>query len=139
MGPDAISPYSQFSNPKNSEYTNDQSLRDKIYQRNKGKVIEFVKSLDKVPELIKLKQSENLKSLLTARLGMLRDYMEYITSKGSPAYRNDNAAGMKDADLFFQDLADLGVAGAQRNWGWANEAYEKSKSSFRAWKDVVQL
>ena len=139
IDPDATSPYNQFSNPKDSVYTNDQGLRQKMYERNKAKVIEFVKSLDKVPELIQLKQSENLKSLLTTRLYMLREYMEYVTTGGAPAYRKDDAVGMKEANEFFQDLADLGVAGGQRNWGWANEAYEKSKDSFKAWMNVVAL
>ncbi|CAK0826620.1 unnamed protein product, partial [Prorocentrum cordatum] len=111
IDPDAISPYSQFSNPKDSDYTNDKALQDKIYARNKDKVIEYVAMLDKVPDLIKKKQSENLKSLLTTKLYSLRESMEYVTTKGTPFYRQDNAAGMKEADIFFQDLADLGVAG----------------------------
>lgn len=136
---DAVSPYSQFSNPKDSDYTNDKNLQQKILERNKAKVVEYVKVLDKVPELIKTKQSENLKSLLTTRLYMLREYMEYVTTGGAPDYRNNDAPGMQQANEFFQDLADLGVAGGQRNWGWANEAYEKSKGSFKAWMDVVAL
>ncbi|CAK0801603.1 unnamed protein product [Prorocentrum cordatum] len=139
IDPDAVSPYSQFSNPKDSEYTNDKALQDKIYARNKARVIEYVSMLDKVPELIQKKQSENLKSLLTTKLYSLRENMEYVTTKGTPFYRKNDAAGMKEADLFFQDLADLGVAGRERNWGWATESYEKSKGSFQAWMNVVGL
>mmetsp|Transcript_31624 Transcript_31624/g.71701 ORF Transcript_31624/g.71701 Transcript_31624/m.71701 type:complete len:219 (+) Transcript_31624:129-785(+) len=139
IDPDAISPYSQFSNPKDSEYTNNKALQEKLYERNKARVIEYVSMLDKVPELIQKKQSENLKSLLTTKLYSLRESMEYVTTKGTPFYRKNDAAGMKEADIFFQDLADLGVAGRERNWGWATESYDKSKGSFKAWMDVVGL
>mmetsp|Transcript_31625 Transcript_31625/g.71703 ORF Transcript_31625/g.71703 Transcript_31625/m.71703 type:complete len:219 (+) Transcript_31625:129-785(+) len=139
IDPDAISPYSQFSNPKDSEYTNNKALQEKLYERNKARVIEYVSMLDKVPELIQKKQSENLKSLLTTKLYSLRESMEYVTTKGTPFYRKNDAAGMKEADIFFQDLADLGVAGRERNWGWATESYDKSKGSFKAWMDVVKL
>jgi len=139
IDPDATSPYNQFSNPKDSVYTNDQALRQKMYDRNRAKVVEYVKSLDKVPDLIKLKQSENLKSLLTTKLYALREYMEYVTTGGAPFYRKEDAAGMREANEFFQDLADLGVAGGRRNWDWASEAYEKSRGSFKSWMDVVQL
>jgi len=136
---DAPSPYSQFSNPKGSTYTSDTEMQAKIMARQKGKVIEYVKGLDKVPEFIRTKQSENLKSLLTLKMYMLRDAMEYVTSKGAPFYRKGDAPGMKEADAFFQDLADLGVAGRERNWAWASESYEKSKSSFKTWMNVVKL
>mmetsp|Transcript_125368 Transcript_125368/g.340458 ORF Transcript_125368/g.340458 Transcript_125368/m.340458 type:complete len:219 (+) Transcript_125368:59-715(+) len=139
IDPDAVSPYSQFSNPKDSEYTNNKALQEKLYERNKARVIEYVSMLDKVPELIQKKQSENLKSLLTTKLYSLRESMEYVTTKGTPFYRKNDAAGMKEADVFFQDLADLGVAGRERNWGWAAESYDKSKGSFKAWMDVVGL
>ncbi|CAK0840154.1 unnamed protein product [Prorocentrum cordatum] len=139
IDPDAISPYSQFSNPKDSEYTNNKDLQEKLYAKNKARVIEYVSMLDKVPELIQKKQSENLKSLLTTKLYSLREVMEYVTSKGAPFYRKNDAAGMKEADLFFQDLADLGVAGRERNWGWAAESYDKAKGSFLAWKNVVGI
>jgi len=136
---DAVSPYSQFSNPKNSDYTNDKNLQQKILERNKAKVVEYVKVLDKVPELIKTKQSENLKSLLTTKLYSLREVMEYVTTKGTPYYRKEDAAGRKEAKEFFQYLSDLGVAGRERNWEWATESYEKSKDSFKAWMTMVDL
>jgi len=139
IDPDAVSPYSQFSNPKDSEYTNNKALQEKLYERNKARVIEYVSMLDKVPELIQKKQSENLKSLLTTKLYALREYMEYVTTGGAPFYRKEDAAGMREANEFFQDLADLGVAGGRRNWDWASEAYEKSRGSFKSWMDVVQL
>jgi len=139
IDPDAVSPYSQFSNPKDSFYTNDKNLQQKIYERNKAKVIEYVKSLDKVPELIKKKESENLKSLLTTKLYSLREVMEYVTTKGTPFYRTEDAVGKKEAKVFFQDLADLGVAGRTRNWEWATECYEKSKDDFKVWINVVGL
>jgi len=141
---DAISPYSQFSNPKDSDYTNDKALQQKIMERNKARVIEYVKLLDQVPELIKAKKSSDLQGLLTTKMYSLREVMEYVTLKGGPSangegYRNENAEGKKEAKLFFQNLSDLGVAGRERNWGWATESYEKSKYSFASWLNVVGL
>jgi len=139
IDPDAVSPYSQFSNPKDSFYTNDKNLQQKIYERNKAKVVEYVKLLDKVPELIKAKRSEDLKGLLTTKMYSLREVMEYVTTKGTPFYRAEDAVGKKEAKQFFQDLADLGVAGRERNWEWATESYEKSKGSFKEWMSLVNL
>merc|ERR1712060_812455 len=139
IDPDAISPYSQFSNPKDSDYTNDKKLQQKILERNKAKVIEYVKLLDKIPELIKKKEAENVKSVLTTKMYSLREVMEYVTTKGTPFYRDEKAAGKQEAKAFFQNLADLGVAARVRNWDWASESYEKSKDSFKAWMAQVDL
>jgi len=139
IDPDAVSPYSQFSNPSKSDYTNDKDLQQKILERNKARVVEYVKMLDKVPELIKEKRSSDLQSLLTTKMYSLREVMEYVTTKGTPYYRDENAVGKKEAKQFFQDLADLGVAGRERNWGWASESYEKSKDSFKTWMTMVNL
>merc|ERR1712060_682308 len=51
---------------------------------------ESFKRLERVPKLIKAKESENLKSLLTLQLYAMRGNMEYITAKGAPGYRNDD-------------------------------------------------
>jgi len=139
IDPDAISPYSQFSNPKDSDYTNDKKLQQKILERNKAKVVEYVKLLDKVPELIQKKEAENIKSVLTTKMYSLREVMEYVTTKGTPFYRSEDAVGKKEAKQFFQDLADLGVAARVRNWDWATESYEKSKDSFKTWVSLVDL
>merc|ERR1712151_501150 len=136
---DAVSPYSQFSNPKDSDYTKDEQLQAKILAKNKERVIEYVKELDAIPGYIKTKQAENIKSRLTTKAYQLRDAMEYVTTKGSPFYRKNDAPGKKEADIFFQDLADLGVAARVRNWEWATESYDKSRGSFKAWLDIVKL
>jgi len=136
---DAVSPYSHFSNPKNSDYTKDKQLQDKILERNKARVVEYVKLLDKIPQLIKEKRSEDLKALTTNKLYSLREVMEYVTTKGTPYYRDENAVGKKEAKIFFQDLSDLGVAGRTRNWEWATECYERSKGDFKQWIQVVGL
>merc|ERR1712060_685539 len=107
--------------------------------RNKAKVVEYVKLLDKVPELIKAKRSEDLKGLLTTKMYSLREVMEDVTTKGTPFYRTEDAVGKKEAKQFFQDLADLGVAGRERNWEWATESYEKSKDDFKTWMSLVNL
>merc|ERR1712085_220065 len=97
------------------------------------------KLLDKIPQLIKEKRSEDLKALTTNKLYSLREVMEYVTTKGTPYYRKEDAAGRKEAKEFFQYLSDLGVAGRERNWEWATESYEKSKDSFKAWMTMVDL
>jgi len=148
---DAISPYSQFGDPTKSEFANNPEIREKIYKRQKAKVVDSIKGLDRVPQLIQTKQSENLKSLLTAKMYMLRDAMEYVTLKGpsytaapggtpfkkTDAFSKADAPGLKEARAFFQDIADLGVAGRTANWAWASEAYEQSKADFAAWKNIV--
>jgi hypothetical protein len=139
IDPDAVSPYSQFSNPKDSDYTNDKKLQQKILERNKAKVVEYVKLLDQIPELIKKKEAENVKSVLTTKMYSLREVMEYVTTKGTPFYRDEKALGKKEAKEFFQNLADLGVAARERNWEWATESYDKSKDSFKAWMSQVDL
>merc|ERR1712039_389466 len=87
IDPDQNNPYSQFSNPKDKIYKPDAPV---YLERAKKACDESFKRLEKVPKLIKGKESENLKSLLTLQLYTLRANMEYLTTKGAPGYRNDD-------------------------------------------------
>jgi len=150
---DAISPYSQFSNPSDSIFATNPEIQQKILQRNQGRVAEYISELDQVPELIRTKQGEAIKRVIGQKTGMLRDAMEYVTRRGpqyetapggttykkKDAFQNVDAPGMKEADEFFQDISDLGVAARTANWAWATEAYDKSVNSFAMWKNVVGM
>merc|ERR1712107_816454 len=94
---------------------------------------------DKVPYFIKTKQSENLKSLLTLQLEVMRQNMEYITTKGAPGYRNNDETTPEFTKLnaFFQDLSDLNVYGKSKKWPQAGESYSKAMTKLGEWKQLV--
>merc|ERR1712060_835379 len=100
---------------------------------------ESFKRLDKVPEFIRTRQSENLKSLLTLQLFTMRQNMEYITAKGAPGYRNNDESTpeMVKLNAFFQDLSDLNVAGKSKQWPRATDAYDKAITKLGEWKQLV--
>merc|ERR1712113_739010 len=129
-----------MGDPKESIYSNDAALQQRLVEKNKAKVADYVKEFDKIPGYIKKKDSENIKSRLTTKAYQLRESMEYVTTKVAPFYgRRQDTPDMKEADEFFQDLADLGVAARIRNWEMAQESYDKSTSSFKAWMKIVDL
>merc|ERR1711948_110317 len=126
---DQNNPYSQFSNPKDKMYKPDAPV---YLDRAKKACDESFRRLEKVPKLIKGKESENLKSLLTLQLYTLRANMEYLTSKGAPGYRNDdeNTPAFKMANAFFQDIADLGVYNKAKRWPEATAAVSSWNTFF---------
>merc|ERR1711920_46917 len=105
-------------------------------QKKKVALDESFKRLERVPQLIKTKQSENLKSLLTLQLETMRQNMEYITAKGSPGYRNNDETTpeFQKANAFFQDISDLNVYGKSKKWPEAAESYGKAMSKLAEWK-----
>merc|ERR1712014_287053 len=103
---DSYSPYDQFSSGKDRMFKAD----DKVYlERKKTALDESFKRLERIPKLIKGKESENLKSLLTLQLYTMRQNVEFITTGGPPGYRNDDETtpAFKKKEAFFQDIADL--------------------------------
>lgn len=100
---------------------------------------ESFKRLEKVPKLIKSKESENLKSLLTLQLYTMRSNMEYLTAGGAPFYRddNENKPAFVKANQFFQDLSDLGVYGKSKKWPEATESYNKAMTKLGEWKKLM--
>merc|ERR1711979_83677 len=87
-------------------------------QKKKVALDESFKRLERAPQLIKTKQSENLKSLLTLQLEMMRQNMEYITAKGAPGYRNNDETTPEFSKhtAFFQDISDPNVYGKSKKW-----------------------
>merc|ERR1712217_920929 len=105
-------------------------------ERKKVALDESFKRLEKVPKLIKSKESENLKSLLTLQLYMMRANMEYITAKGAPGYRNNDESTpqFQKLNAFFQDISDLNVYGKSKKWPEARESYNKAMEKLAEWK-----
>merc|ERR1712151_398174 len=105
-----------------------------------ARVVDYTKELDQIPKFIETKNAEKVKQVLTLKAYQLRESMNYVTMNGSPLWGAKlDTPGMKEAKDFFQDLADLGVGANLRNWQMASESYDKSKSSFRPWMNVVGL
>jgi len=133
---DQKNPYSQFSNPKDRMFKEDAEV---YMQKKKVALDESFKRLLRAPQLIKTKQSENLKSLLTLQLEMMRQNMEYITAKGAPGYRNNDEStpAFQKANAFFQDISDLNVYGKSKKWPEAAESYSKAMVKLDEWKKLV--
>merc|ERR1712217_130789 len=108
-------------------------------ERKKVALDESFKRLEKIPKLIKGKESENLKSLLTLQLYTMRSNMEYVTAKGAPFYRDDDETkpAFSKANQFFQDIADLTVYGKAKKWPEASESYSKAMGKLSEWKQLV--
>merc|ERR1712039_59293 len=133
---DSYSPYDQFSSGKDRMFKAD----DKVYlEKKKVALDESFKRLEKIPKLIKGKESENLKSLLTLQLYTMRFNMEYFTTKGAPFYRDDDESkpAFAKANQFFQDIADLTVYGKAKKWPEATTAYNAALLKLEEWKKLV--
>jgi len=46
---------------------------------------------------------------------------------------------LNKADVFFQDLADLGVAALGKDWEGATQYYQRSLGDLDAWKKEVSF
>merc|ERR1719476_716329 len=124
---DAISPYSQFSNPKDAIYKKD----DDIYVGAKKELLKkaFVK-LDEVKGYIKEKNPEQIK--LATQLGQMRPSLIYISGEdGSPAY-------MK-AREFLQEMSDMGVQARAKKWPGVEVSYNKAMDKLVEWKSIVNF
>ena len=120
---DQPNPYSQFSNNKERSF---KETDGKYLEKKKTALTESFKRLEKIPALIKTKQSENLKSALTLQTYMMRANMEYVSANGPPFYRDETTSAYKKSQEFFQDIADLGVAGHDKKWKEADVYYNKA-------------
>uniref|UniRef100_A0A7S4VZB1 Uncharacterized protein n=1 Tax=Alexandrium monilatum TaxID=311494 RepID=A0A7S4VZB1_9DINO len=125
---DAISPYSQFSNPKDSIY---KKGTDEIVERKKTQLNDSFGRLGKIPALLRVKAGEEVKSILTLQLYMMRANMEYLSGA------TDSAEFVK-AREFFQDIADVGVGNRQKNWDFAQNSFDKAMQSLGEWKTMVR-
>ena len=146
FGGGASDPYAQNDNPTNplSPFSDandpERSFKeeDKVYLDRKKKALDdSFKRLEKIPALIKTKESENIKSVLTLQVYMMRANMEYVSANGPPFFRDDTTAAFKKSQEFFQDISDLGVAGKQKQWKEAAFYYDKAMNSLKEWKGIV--
>jgi len=130
---DSPSPYSEFSNPDTRIKFEE---NPEILARRKENLKNSFARLEKIPDLIRAKNSEDVKSVLTLQLGTMRENMEYITTGGTPFFRDNNekAAGMVLANDFFQDIAQLGVHGGHKKWEEASASYSAAMEKLETWK-----
>jgi hypothetical protein len=136
MDVDSPSPYSEFSNPD----TRIKFERNpEILARRKENLKDSFSRLEKIPDLIRAKNSEDVKSVLTLQLQTMRENMEYITTGGTPFFRDDNekAPGMVLANDFFQDVAQLGVHGGHKKWEDASTSYSAAMEKLAQWQNYV--
>ena len=136
MDVDSPSPYSEFSNPKDRIKFED---NPEIVQRKKKNLEESFRRLEKIPDYIRAKQAEEIKSVLTLQLYEMRGNMEYITAGGAPFFRNDNeeTPAFKAANAFFLDVSQVQVKGSRKKWDECTQAYESAMENLRNWKSLV--
>jgi len=135
---DSPSPYSEFSNPENRIRF---EVNPEILERKKTALTESFKRLEKIPEFIRTKQSEEIKSTLTLQLYTLRFNMEYITAGGAPFFRNDNeeTPAFKKANGFFLDISQIQVYGGRKKWDDATNSYNAAMDKLAEWKELVSF
>merc|ERR1712039_991788 len=86
--------------------------------------------LDKIPEFIKNRQGEEIKSTLTLQTYVMRANMEFLSGgRDSPAFAQARA--------FFQDVADIGVGARDKRWPLAQESYDQAQRDLDEWKRFV--
>mmetsp|Transcript_29221 Transcript_29221/g.75905 ORF Transcript_29221/g.75905 Transcript_29221/m.75905 type:complete len:222 (+) Transcript_29221:75-740(+) len=134
---DQPNPYNVFSNPKDKIYVQD---NPEYIAKKKIACDESFKRLQELPPLIKTRQAENVKSLLTLQLGSLRSNMEYITANGSPGYGDYDQSGPKwvKANKFFQKIVDVKVAAESKTFDLAADEYPKAMAALAEWKAAVK-
>mmetsp|Transcript_42556 Transcript_42556/g.108125 ORF Transcript_42556/g.108125 Transcript_42556/m.108125 type:complete len:222 (-) Transcript_42556:120-785(-) len=134
---DQPNPYNVFSNPKDKIYVQD---NPEYIAKKKASCDESFKRLQELPPLIKTRQAENVKSLLTLQLGSLRSNMEYITANGSPGYGDYDQSGPKwvKANKFFQKIVDVKVAAESKTFDLAADEYPKAMAALAEWKAAVK-
>merc|ERR1719189_3527365 len=129
---DAISPYSQFSNPAVGEKAlYDNTNKDRIEQKKAALKNSFSR-IEKIPQFISNRQGEEVKSILTLQTYVMRANMEYLSGA------RDSAAFEKARD-FFQNVADVGVGARDKRWPLAAESYAKAQSDLAQWKGMVNF
>ncbi|CAE8611500.1 unnamed protein product [Polarella glacialis] len=124
---DAYSPYSQYST--NPDYNPQEKG---LVDRNKDEAAESFRLIRQIPDLIKTKQSENIKSILTGRTATMRENMEYLSGKRtSPEYLKARA--------YMQKIADLGVSSLAKQWKVASVEYAEAQTLQAEWMAAVKF
>lgn len=129
---DAISPYSQFSNPK----VGDKPLYDKddkdLRARKTAALENSFGRLKKIPQYIANRQGEEIKSVLTLQTYVMRANMEFLSG-------GRDSSGFAKAREFFQDVADIGVGARDKRWPLAAESYTQAMQDLSDWKKMVGM
>jgi len=88
--------------------------------------------LERVPELIRTKQAQQITSNLLEAGGTMKVAMQYLSGdRDSPAWNK--------AREFSQAISDLGVSGGrQKAWPQATEDYNLCVKTLGEWKRLVQ-
>jgi len=122
---DAISPYSQFSNPK-----------DAIYAKSDGfpaKRILLTKAFERlvlIKDYIKERNPEAVK--LATQLGQMRPSLIYLSG-------NEGDASYTKAREFLQDMSNMGVAARSKRWPAVETNYAKAMDKLEEWKKLVKF
>merc|ERR1719433_1073464 len=130
---DAYSPYSQFSNPNSGEKAlyDDSVVKARADQKKTALKNSFGR-IEKIPEFIKNRQGEEIKSTLTLQTYVMRANMEFLSG-------GRNSVAFQKARDFFQDCADIGVGARDKRWPLAQESYEKAQRDLNEWKRIVSF
>lgn len=124
---DAISPYSQFSNPKDAIY---KKYDDVYVSAKKELLVKAFKKLEEVKGYIKDKNPEQLK--MATQLGQMRPSLIYLSGEeGSPAYTK--------AREFLQEMSDMGVQARAKKWPGVQTSYTKALTKLEEWKKIVNF
>merc|ERR1719436_631896 len=129
---DAISPYSQFSNPAVGEKAlYDKSDRDRV-EKKKAALKNSFSRIEKIPQFISNRQGEEVKSTLTLQTYVMRANMEFLSG-------GRDSAAFEKARAFFQDVADVGVGARDKRLPLAAESYQKAADDLSQWKQMVNF
>eukprot|EP00931_Biecheleriopsis_adriatica_P065624 TRINITY_DN4011_c0_g1_i6.p1 TRINITY_DN4011_c0_g1~~TRINITY_DN4011_c0_g1_i6.p1 ORF type:complete len:209 (+),score=58.08 TRINITY_DN4011_c0_g1_i6:60-686(+) len=122
-------PYSQFSDGTDTVY---QKNNAEEVARKKKQMDAAIVRLERVPELIRTKQAQQITSNLLEAGGTMKVAMQYLSGdRDSPAWNK--------AREFSQAISDLGVSGGrQKAWPQATEDYNLCVKTLGEWKRLVQ-
>merc|ERR1712014_70568 len=124
---DAISPYSQFPNPKGAIY---EDGADNYKAINKRNVERGFQRLEPIPTLLKRKNVQGVMQQLQS--DDMKRSIEYMSKpEGSNAWETKKE--------ILTALNDLGAFNNQRKWGAAQETYTELQGLISKWKSQVNF
>merc|ERR1712190_169563 len=122
---DAISPYSQFPNPKGAIY---EDGADNYKTINKRNVERSFQRLEPIPTLLKRKNVQGVMQQLQS--DDMKRSIEYMS-------KPEGSAAWETKDQILTALNDLGAFNNQRKWGMAQETYTELQGLISKWKSQV--
>eukprot|EP00933_Yihiella_yeosuensis_P001410 TRINITY_DN1022_c0_g1_i1.p1 TRINITY_DN1022_c0_g1~~TRINITY_DN1022_c0_g1_i1.p1 ORF type:complete len:239 (-),score=52.62 TRINITY_DN1022_c0_g1_i1:215-859(-) len=124
---DTVSPYSEFSDPKDAVY---KAKGEEEQNRRKVQLQESWRRLATVEDFIKKKQSEGAKQAITSQAYLLRGNMEYFSG-------DFDSASYKKARECFQSLSDTEVEFRTKNWKDAAKYFADTMRLIEEWKVIA--